>query len=146
MLPGQTRDFDPPNSWPIPTRHHLSHFYKQGIKRTCHGSTKSEQWIGHKTKLWFLEPYMPIRKNILKMTRPQINKLLRRFTGYNFLRRSSYSAFERTARALREEFVGYFSFSRIASAEDSPFQKQTFLKILHHRVDKIYFCELSCEQ
>jgi len=59
---------------------------------------------------------------------------------------SSSSDLDRTARALREEFAGYFSFSRIASAEDSPFQKQTFWKILHHRVDEIYFCELSFEQ
>jgi len=63
-----------------------------------------------------------------------------------YKKRSSFSDLDRTAHALREEFVGYFSFSRIASAEDSPFQKQTFWKILHHRVDEIYFCELSFEQ
>jgi len=55
---------------------------------------------------------------------------------------------------LREKFVGFYSwkrfsssFNRIASAEDSPFQKtQTFWKIIHHKVNEIYFCELSCEQ
>jgi len=39
-----------------------------------------------------------------------------------------------------------FAFNRIASAEDSitfP-KKQTFWKILHHMVVKIYFCELTC--
>jgi len=59
---------------------------------------------------------------------------------------SSSSDLDRTARALREEFDGYFSFSRLASAGDSPLQKQTFWKILHHMVVKIYFCQLSCEQ
>jgi len=54
---------------------------------------------------------------------------------------------------LREKFIGYFSWKRFplrfqqySKCWGLTFpKKQTFWKVLHHRVVKIYFCELSRE-